>query len=440
MKCAILTPIGPGHELFALDAAESVKKACATSLGPFDSIAFIEVDDTRGELGRSVARNQGVQLAQQAGADWVFFLDADDILDARAFASVAPYVDRHDAVWGAIYELAEDEESGVVRPGQLLEMTSLEQLLANDPWITLQIGHFVKTQAALATPFDPQLNSGEDFDYYLRLWSRFKCIKIPVPLFYNRRGTHAEGPRATTDREWRIAVQRIICEKCVATDFHADFEHRGEKFRFYVFNPFDVIQRHYLKGRFFELEELACLETWIAPNANIVEVGAYVGNHVVYYSRFLKPRRITVLEPNPEAIGLLRRNLDANAVNNADLTRLGVAASDVEARYDLVCDKIDNLGATHLVQASTGGVISAPLDALIEHPVDFMKIDVEGMELEVLAGAKRIIAGTRPKIMIEVFREHIPAFRQWVENNAYSVVRTFDQYVFAKNFLIEPAG
>ena len=201
MKCAVITPIGPGHELFALDAVESVKKAYATSPGPFDSIAFIEVDDTRGELGRSAARNQGVLLAKQAGADWVFFLDADDILDARAFASVAPYVDRHDAVWGAICELAEDEESGVVRPGQLLEMSSLEQLLANDPWITLQIGHFVKTQAALATPFDPRLNSGEDFDYYLRLWSRFNCIKIPVSLFYNRRGTHAAGPRATTDRE-----------------------------------------------------------------------------------------------------------------------------------------------------------------------------------------------------------------------------------------------
>jgi FkbM family methyltransferase len=439
MKCAVVTPIGPGHELFALDAAESVKKACANSLGQFDSIAFIEVDDTRGELGRSAARNRGIQLANEAGADWIFFLDADDVLDPNAFANVTPYLNRHDAVWGAIYELTEDEQGGVIRPDQLMEISSLTQLLGNDPWITLQIGHFVKTDIALAVQFNPQMDSGEDFDYYLRMWSRYNCIKIPLPFFYNRRNTHAEGPRATTDREWRTAVQRMICEKCIATDFHADFEYHDEPFRFYVFNPFDVIQRYYLKGRFFELEELTYLETWIAPDANIVEVGAYVGNHVVYYSRFMRPRSITVLEPNPETIGLLRRNLEANAVSNADLSWLGIAAGDVEAYYELVCDSIGNRGAARLVRAPAGEVKSAPLDALVKHRVDFIKIDVEGMELGVLAGAQRIIAESRPKIMIEVFRDHVPEFGQWLDRNKYRVARAFE-YVGAVNFMVEPAN
>ena len=242
-----------------------------------------------------------------------------------------------------------------------------------------------------------------------------------------------------SSREWRVAVERMICEKCMASEFHADFEYRGEKFRFYVFNPFDVIQRHYLKGRFFELDELAHLETWVAPGAHIVEVGAYVGNHVIYYSRFMRPRRITVLEPNPDAIGLLRRNLTANAVHNADLSRLGIAAADTEACYELVCNDFGNRGATRLERAPAGEVKFAPLDVLIEPPVDFIKIDVEGMELEVLAGAQRLIAASRPQIMIEIFRNHVPAFRQWLDRNAYRVARTFE-YVNAVNFLIEPAG
>ena len=437
MRCAVVTPIGPGHEAFALDAEESVRKAGATSRGLFASIDFVAVDDTGGKLGRSAARNQGARLAKQAGADWIFFLDADDVLDSQAFANAAPYLARHDAVWGAIYELAEDEEGGVMRPGQVMQMSSLDQLLANDPWITLQIGHFVRTDVALAMPFNPQVNAGEDFDYYLRIWSQFNCIKMPLPLFYNRRGTHAGGPLAVTDRDWRIAVQRMICEKCAALDFHAQFEYRGEKFRFFVFNPFDVIQRHYLKGRFFEIDELEYLERWVAPGMNILEVGAYVGNHVVYYSRFLRPNTITVLEPNPEAIALLRRNLEANRVNNADLSRLGVAAGDTDACFDLVCESIGNLGATRLRQAPGGEVRSAPLDALIERAVDFIKIDVEGMELEVLAGAQHIIARSRPKIMIEVFRDHVAQFRQWMDANRYRVARAFE-YVGAVNFMIEP--
>ena len=167
MKCAIVTPIGPGHDYFALDAEESVDRARARTCGPFSDIVFIKIDDTHGTLGRSAARNQGVHLAREAGADWVFFLDADDVLCPDVFANVAQDLHRYDAIWGAIHELADDEDSGVLRAGQLLHISGIEQLLANDPFITLQIGHFVKTEVALATPFNPALDAGEDFEYYL---------------------------------------------------------------------------------------------------------------------------------------------------------------------------------------------------------------------------------------------------------------------------------
>jgi FkbM family methyltransferase len=438
MKCAVVTPIGPGHELYALDAEESFSQACAIACGPFAQIVLIKIDDTRGELGRSAARNRGVRLAQQAGAEWIFFLDADDILCPSVFANVTNYLSRYDAVWGGIYELADDEENGVIRPGQLLHITRIEQLLANDPFITLQIGHFVKTAAALATPFDPELDAGEDFDYYLRVWSKFNCIKVPEPFFFNRRHTYAGGPRAATDRDWRVAVERIICEKCRAADFHAEFGYRGETFRFYIDNPFDLIQRCFLKDRFFEPAELAFVESWIGPGAHIVEVGAYIGNHVVYYSRFMRPLSVIVLEPNPEATELLRRNLAANAVGNADLSRLGIAAAAGAENYELVCDSVSNRGATRLVRNAAGQVRSSPLDDLIAGPVDFIKIDVEGMELDVLAGARRIVAASRPRIMIEVFRHHIPRFEQWLNLNQYRVAHRIE-YVMAVNFMIEPA-
>ena len=438
MKCAVVTPIGPGHEYYALDAEDSVHQAHAAAPGPFAEVLCIKVDDTHGALGRSAARNQGVARARARGAEWIFFLDADDVMCPQAFANVASYLGRYDAVWGGIYELAEDEETGVCRSGQLVPITRIDQLLGNDPFITLQIGHFVKTDVALATPFNPELDAGEDFDYYLRVWSQFNCVKIAQPFFYNRRDTYATGPRAATNRDWRMAVERIICEKCAAVDFHADFAYRGEQFRFYVGNPFDLIHRSFLKGRFFEAAELAFVETWVKPGAAIVEVGAYVGNHVVYYARFMRPGSITVIEPNPAAIALLRRNLAANAVVNAELSWLGIGAAQTADNYALVCEGSDNGGATRLVQAAGGAVKSKPLDDLIAHAVDFIKIDVEGMELEVLAGAGRIIAESRPKIMIEVFRHQMPRFDAWLGLNQYRVRQRFE-YVHAVNFMLEPA-
>lgn len=437
MKCAVVVPVGPGHELLAMDARDSVEAAFRATPGPFVDLAVVEVDDTRGALGRSAARNRGVTQAVEQGANWIFFLDADDVVHPRAFATAGPYLSRCDAVWGAISELAPDEESGILRAGQIMEISRLSQLLANDPAGTLQMGHFVKAEIALATPFNPDLDAGEDFDYYLRVWAKFNCIKIPEPLFFNRRGMHATGTRGATGRQWRAAVQRVICQACVAQDFHAEFRYRGESFRFSVPNPFDIIQRQFLKGRFFEIEELDFLETQVAPGAHIVEVGAHIGNHIVYYSRFMRPRRITVIEPNPAVRELLRRNLAANQVDNANLSLLGIAAGSRAARFRLVCDNPDNQGATRLEVTADGGVQAAPLDQLIAEPVELIKIDVEGMELDVLQGAAGIIGRWRPKIMIEVFNEHVSAFTQWVERNAYRTVREF-HYVNAVNFMVEP--
>jgi FkbM family methyltransferase len=437
LKCAVIIPVGPGHELLALDAVESVLKA-AESPTPFGDVLVIRVDDNAGEMGRSAARNEGVKRAKCAGASWVFFLDADDVIHPMAFSHVAPYIGSFDAIWGAIHELAEDEIHGVMRANQLLEISNIAQLLGNDPRATLQMGHFVKTDIALANPFDTRLDAGEDFDYYLRVWSKYRCIKVPLPLFFNRRGMHSSGPRAATGRQWQTAAQRVICEKCTELDFHSDFTHDGQEVRFYIFNPFDAIQRCHLKGHFFEIVELDHLKTWIAPGANILEVGAYVGNHVVYYSKLLQPRRITVMEPNADIIPLLLRNIAVNKVENADLSLLGLAAGKQEELCRIISDDPNNLGTAHLEPAHDGKVKCAPLDHVIEGVVDFVKIDAEGMELDVLQGAARLIAKSRPKIMIEVFMKNIPAFMVWTRREGYHIAREF-RYVNAVNFFLEPA-
>jgi hypothetical protein len=96
------------------------------------------------------------------------------------------------------------------RPKQLPFLYSMEDLLSCDPFVTLQMGHFVRTDVALATLFDESLDTGEDFDYYLRVWEKYRCIKIPLPFFYNRRGVHAHGPRAATGLQWRQQVEKTM--------------------------------------------------------------------------------------------------------------------------------------------------------------------------------------------------------------------------------------
>ncbi len=210
MKCSIITPIGPGHELLFLQCQNSVKKAVAHSIGPFTEIIHRPIDDTQGLKGRSVSRNSGVAEAVEHGADWIFFLDADDLILFDAFEKVVDAVMQYDAIWGVICELNKGADYPQIRDEQNVSIRNVEDVLLMDPFFSLQMGHFVKAEVALANPFNVQLNTGEDFDYYLRIWHKYRCVKLKVPLFINRRGLHSKGLKSASGADWRRNVEEIV--------------------------------------------------------------------------------------------------------------------------------------------------------------------------------------------------------------------------------------
>jgi len=210
MKCAVISPIGPGHMQLFEDCRASVENAISFSKGPFSKIVHCPVDDTHGNLGRSAARNSEVVKAVSGGAEWLFFLDADDILLKDAFEKVTNDVAQCDAIWGAIFELKKNSTTPQVRDKQDVPIRSVHDVLRIDPFYSLQMGHFVRGTVAEQNPFDVQLNTGEDFDYYLRLWHKYRCVKLTVPLFMNRRGMHSKGPRSASGGDWRRSVMAVM--------------------------------------------------------------------------------------------------------------------------------------------------------------------------------------------------------------------------------------
>jgi tetratricopeptide (TPR) repeat protein len=209
-RCAVVTPVGPGHEAFYEHCLASIEKSFKGNRGRFSEIIPIKIDDTEGENGRSKARNMGVMQAAEQGIEWIFFLDADDLIVPSAFKYVSPYLDNYDGIWGSIWSIEQGEKIAKERPGQLPFLYSIHDVLSCDPFVTLQMGHFIKTPIALSTPFDETLDAGEDFDYYMHVWERHNCIKIPLPLFYNRRGHRSQGVRSATGAAWRQIVENIL--------------------------------------------------------------------------------------------------------------------------------------------------------------------------------------------------------------------------------------
>jgi hypothetical protein len=68
---------------------------------------------------------------------------------------------------------------------------------------------------------------------------------------------------------------------------------------------------------------------------------------------------------------------------------------------------------------------------IMENKIDWLLIDVEGFEVNVLNGAINILRKYSPKIIIEVFHHNIDKVNEILRNEGYSITHLFDIYYYA---------
>lgn len=216
----------------------------------------------------------------------------------------------------------------------------------------------------------------------------------------------------------------------------------GQTVFFTITNPNDAIQKSHLQGQFYEGEELEIIAKYVEPGSVFCDIGANIGNHSLFALKYLRISKAIVFEPNPAAIAVLLSNLTLNGVlDRCDTSRLGFGLSDTESSgFKMFVPKRNNLGGGRMVEAEGDGTLDVFRgdDALAGQTVDFIKIDVEGMEMKVLAGLSQTIAQQRPRIFVEVDRANTEDFLSWVEHNGYGVKARFKRYRANENFMLTP--
>jgi FkbM family methyltransferase len=219
----------------------------------------------------------------------------------------------------------------------------------------------------------------------------------------------------------------------------------GRTVRFFVANPHDAIQSHHFAGEFYEREELEIIARHFKPEGTFVDAGANVGNHTLYAAMFLNAKRVIPFEVNPRAVEILTVNLRLNDCTNVDSSFLGRGVSDrdgfVQMDFSEWPEDPNNLGAQRFSAVSpTAGEQAFPairLDSVLQAvPVDLVKIDLEGMELEALAGLNETVRRWRPGIFAEIEDRHFAAFDAWRLQRRYEIVDSFGRYGGKVNYMI----
>jgi FkbM family methyltransferase len=191
--------------------------------------------------------------------------------------------------------------------------------------------------------------------------------------------------------------------------------------------------------------ELPSLDKFFASTGTAIDVGANEGLFTYRLSKYF--RRVYAFEVNVELTAAIS---DYNP-GNITLYPCGLSSTARTAKL--------HIPVTHGFASAGWGSIEhsafpdakytiekdvqvKPLDDFGIDGVDFIKIDVEGHELEVLKGATATIKKFRPVLLVEVQDENLPAAKLWFQKLGYSHASINDIFKLKKrdnpNYVFAP--
>jgi FkbM family methyltransferase len=154
--------------------------------------------------------------------------------------------------------------------------------------------------------------------------------------------------------------------------------------------------------------ELAFVLSSLAPDAVSFDVGANIGLTALTIATATPGGHVFAFEPLPRNVEFLRENVAANGIHNVTVVQAAVGIRD----GDMVCMNMPVCGAHATIVRSPASKnsesVAVPLISLDGWAtksrvkrVDFVKLDVEGYEADVLYGGASLWAALRPSILME---------------------------------------
>lgn len=173
-----------------------------------------------------------------------------------------------------------------------------------------------------------------------------------------------------------------------------------------------------------ENEALACIIETLPENCVIVDAGANVGAFCVPMSIAARSKKGTVyaFEVQKKLYQALCGTIVLNDFDNLEIYNVGLGEEEKELRVPKVnYNQYQDYGIVSLIdqeriQKNENEIIEiVTVDQLGFQRLDLFKIDVEGMELEILKGSVATVKKHRPYFWIEFYNSNTKLLREWFD-------------------------
>lgn len=143
----------------------------------------------------------------------------------------------------------------------------------------------------------------------------------------------------------------------------------------------------------------------------LIDVGTNLGAVCLNLAKGQPGSTIYSFEPDLDNFNKAKRNIEANAVRNIHLINKGLGSSPAQVTFVSPDPTNEGMKRVAAVSETIAGLHDQVIDIITLddfaaqnqlQPIELIKIDVEGYEMHVLAGASRILEQDRPALFIEV--------------------------------------
>lgn len=172
-----------------------------------------------------------------------------------------------------------------------------------------------------------------------------------------------------------------------------------------LYNKFDI----YVGGSLrkygeFSVGEQQLFRAVVQPGSVVVEVGANIGGHTVELARLTGPTgEVHAFEPQRIVFQALCANLALNQLTNVYGHQAAVGAERAVIAVPAMDPRVrSNFGGVSMFNVQAGEPVPmVTIDSVDLPACHFLKVDVEGMEVDVLKGARKTIEAYGPVMYLE---------------------------------------
>ena len=220
----------------------------------------------------------------------------------------------------------------------------------------------------------------------------------------------------------------------------------------YLLKHDEFITNSFKRGNYWAENEIKIIEDLLnlkdINNLTYFDIGANVGSHILAISKIFKNRvNIYCFEAQKFIFEILKTNISENYLKNVHVFHNAVSDNNNQIKIKIPnYEELNNFGSLELIKPRYSDnnkikfsnlyekVNCIQLNDFKEVKVDFIKIDIEGMEHLAIKGGEQLIRKQRPFLLIELIKtDYFPILKIFGELNYKAYLINNENGLFIPN-------